>query len=107
MCIRDRIEEAYRSGAIYDSWSEYFNNDVWMKAFETCGVDMDFYTTRQRSLDEVFPWDFIDAGVTKEFLIREWNCAVNEQVTPNCRQRCSGCGAKSFCSGVCYETVKG
>ena len=101
------IEEAYRSGAIYDSWSEYFNNDVWMKAFETCGVDMDFYTTRQRSLDEVFPWDFIDAGVTKEFLIREWNCAVNEQVTPNCRQRCSGCGAKSFGSGVCYETVKG
>ena len=101
------IEEAYRSGAIYDSWSEYFNNDVWMKAFETCGVDMDFYTTRQRSLDEVFPCDFIDAGVTKEFLIREWNCAVNEQVTPNCRQRCSGCGAKSFGSGVCYETVKG
>ena len=101
------IEEAYRSGAIYDSWSEYFNNDVWMKAFETCGVDMDFYTTRQRSLDEVFPWGFIDAGVTKEFLIREWNCAVNEQVTPNCRQRCSGCGAKSFGSGVCYETVKG
>ena len=101
------IEEAYRTGAIYDSWSEYFNNDIWMKAFETCGVDIGFYTTRQRSLDEVFPWDFIDAGVTKEFLIREWNAAVNEQVTPNCRQRCSGCGAKSFGSGVCYETVKG
>ena len=101
------IEEAYRTGAIYDSWSEYFNNDIWMKAFETCGVDIGFYTTRQRSLDEIFPWDFIDAGVTKEFLIREWNAAVNEQVTPNCRQRCSGCGAKSFGSGVCYETVKG
>ena len=70
------IEEAYRTGAIYDSWSEYFKNDVWMKAFETCGVDIGFYTTRERSPDEVFPWDFIDAGVSKEFLIREWNHAV-------------------------------
>ena len=100
------IEEAYRTGAIYDSWSEYFKNDVWMKAFETCGVDIGFYTTRERSLDEVFPWDFIDAGVSKEFLIREWNHAVKEEVTPNCRQRCSGCGARDFGCGVCYETVK-
>ena len=100
------IEEAYRTGAIYDSWSEYFKNDVWMKAFETCGVDIGFYTTRERSPDEVFPWDFIDAGVSKEFLIREWNHAVKEEVTPNCRQRCSGCGARDFGCGVCYETVK-
>ena len=100
------IEEAYRTGAIYDSWSEYFKNDVWMKAFETCGVDIGFYTTRERSLDEVFPWDFIDAGVSKEFLIREWNHAVKDDVTPNCRQRCSGCGARDFGCGVCYETVK-
>lgn len=100
------IEEAYRTGAIYDSWSEYFNNDIWMKAFETCGVDIGFYTTRERSLEEVFPWDFINAGVTKEFLIREWNTAVKEQVTPNCRQKCSGCGARYFGTGVCYETVK-
>ena len=100
------IEEAYRTGAIYDSWSEYFKNDVWMRAFETCGVDIGFYTTRERSLDEVFPWDFIDAGVSKEFLIREWNHAVKEEVTPNCRQRCSGCGASDFGCGVCYETVK-
>lgn len=100
------IEEAYRTGAIYDSWSEYFKNDVWMRAFETCGVDIGFYTTRERSLDEVFPWDFIDAGVSKEFLIREWNHAVKEEVTPNCRQRCSVCGARDFGCGVCYETVK-
>ena len=100
------IEEAYRTGAIYDSWSEYFKNDVWMRAFETCGVDIGFYTTRERSLDEVFPWDFIDAGVSKEFLIREWNHAVKEEVTPNCRQRCSGCGARDFGCGVCYETIK-
>ena len=97
------IEEAYRNGALYDSWSESFKNDVWMKAFETCGVDPDFYTFRERSLDEVFPWDFIDAGVTKEFLKREWNQAMNETVTPNCRQKCSACGALKYKGGVCYE----
>ena len=97
------IEEAYRKGAIYDSWSEYFNNDIWMKAFETCGVDIDFYTTRERSLDEVFPWDFIDTGVTKAFYKREWERAMQEKITPNCRQSCSGCGAKRFGGGVCFE----
>ena len=74
-----------------------------MKAFETCGVDMDFYTTRQRSLDEVFPWDFIDIGVSKEFLKREWKNAHDEKVTPNCRMKCSGCGAMKFGGGVCFE----
>ena len=97
------IEEAYRQGAIYDSWSEYFNNDIWMKAFETCGVDINFYTTRERSLDEVFPWDFIDAGVTKDFLKREWANAQAETVTPNCRMRCSGCGVRKYGGGVCFE----
>ena len=97
------IEEAYRKGAIYDSWSEYFNNDIWMKAFETCGVDIDFYTMRERSLDEVFPWDFIDAGVTKDFLKREWANAQAETVTPNCRMRCSGCGVRKYGGGVCFE----
>ena len=97
------IEEAYRQGAIYDSWSEDFNNDIWMKAFETCGVDIDFYTTRERSLDEVFPWDFIDAGVTKDFLKREWANAQAETVTPNCRMRCSGCGVRKYGGGVCFE----
>ena len=97
------IEVAYRQGAIYDSWSEYFNNDIWMKAFETCGVDIDFYTTRERSLDEVFPWDFIDAGVTKDFLKREWANAQAETVTPNCRMRCSGCGVRKYGGGVCFE----
>ena len=97
------IEEAYRQGAIYDSWSEYFNNDIWMKAFETCGVDIDFYTTRERSLNEVFPWDFIDAGVTKDFLKREWANAQAETVTPNCRMRCSGCGVRKYGGGVCFE----
>ena len=76
------IEEAYRNGALYDAWSESFRNDIWMKAFETCGVDIDFYTTRERSLDELFPWDFIDTGVSKEFLKREWNNAVKRDRDP-------------------------
>ena len=98
------IEEAYKNGAIYDSWSEYFDNRIWLKAFETCGLSVDFYTTRERSLDEVFPWDFIDAGVSKEFLKREWLNAIDEKLTPNCRQRCSACGGMRFGGGVCYES---
>ena len=98
------IEEAYRQGALYDAWSETFKNDVWMNAFETCGVDIDFYTTRARSLDEVFPWDFIDIGVTKEFLKQEWNHAMNAEVTPNCRMKCSGCGVAKWKGGVCVES---
>lgn len=98
------IEEAYKNGAIYDSWSEYFDNRIWMKAFETCGLSVDFYTTRERSLDEVFPWDFIDAGVSKEFLKKEWLNAIDEKLTPNCRQRCSACGGMRFGGGVCYES---
>ncbi len=97
------IEEAYKNGALYDAWSETFKNEVWMKAFETCGVDIDFYTTRERSLNEVFPWDFIDAGVTKEFLKREWLNSAGGIVTPNCREKCSGCGIRRFGGGVCYE----
>jgi len=97
------IEEAYKNGALYDAWSETFKNEVWMKAFETCGVDIDFYTTRERSLNEIFPWDFIDSGVTKEFLKREWLNSIKGTVTPNCRERCSGCGIKRFGGGVCYE----
>lgn len=97
------IEEAYRNGALYDSWSECFKNDIWMKAFETCGIDINFYTTRERNLDELFPWDFIDTGVSKEFLKREWQNAIDQKVTPNCRERCSGCGVRRFGGGVCYE----
>ena len=82
------IEEAYRKGAIYDSWSEFFKNEVWMEAFKTCSVDIDFYTTRERSLDELFPWDFIDAGVSKDFL-RESGRMRLMKSDSNCRQKCS------------------
>ncbi len=97
------IYTAYKMGCLYDSWSDFFDNDKWMKAFEECGIDIDFYTLRERSLDEVFPWDFIDVGVTKDFLKREWNKAMNGIVSPNCRDKCQGCGAMSFGGGVCFE----
>lgn len=97
------ILKVYEKGGIFDAWSEFFDYDRWISSFAECGIDPDFYTMRERSLDEVFPWDFIDTGVTKEFLKREWENAIQESVTPNCRMRCSGCGVKRFGGGVCYE----
>lgn len=93
----------YEHGGFFDAWSEFFDYSKWIEAFEVCGIDTDFYTMRNRPDDEIFPWDFIDAGVTKEFMLREWHNAQNEKVTPNCRMRCSGCGAKQFNGGVCFE----
>lgn len=98
------IRKAYEKGALYDAWSENFRYDLWKEAFQETGIDLDFYTLRERSTEEILPWDFIDAGVTKEFLIREWNLAHEEKVTPNCRQRCSGCGVKQYGGGVCFES---
>ena len=97
------IEEAYRLGCLFDSWTESFRNDLWMQAFENTGVDIRFYNLRQRRADELFPWDFIDIGVSRKFLYREWDKAMAGEVTPNCRMQCSGCGAASFQGGVCYE----
>ena len=97
------IKEAYRLGCLYDSWSDQFDNEKWMQAFENTGIDIAFYNHRERPLDEVFPWDFIDIGVTRKFLRREWDRAMEEKVTPNCRMQCSGCGAAKFGGGVCYE----
>lgn len=101
--IADVIERAYKKGCIFDAWSEYYKNDVWLKTFAECGIDIGFYTTRERSLDEIFPWDFIDCGVTKDFLKREWNKAMAQTGSPNCRIQCQGCGANRFGGGVCYE----
>lgn len=97
------IERAYQKGCLYDAWSETFHNEWWMEAFEELGIDINFYTTRERDVDEILPWDFIDAGVTKEFLKREWKRAIEEKVTPNCRMACANCGAKVFEGGVCFE----
>ena len=101
--ISKAIEEAYRLGCLFDSWTESFHNELWMQAFENTGVDIDFYNLRERGEDELFPWDFIDIGVTRKFLRREWDRAMEEKVTPNCRMQCSGCGAAKFGGGVCYE----
>lgn len=97
------ILDAYKDGCIYDAWSEYFDYDKWMKAFEENGIDYSFYTARERSFEEILPWDFIDAGVSKKFLHREYERAKAEMVTPNCRAGCSGCGASIYGSGVCRE----
>ncbi|MBQ7464471.1 MAG: B12-binding domain-containing radical SAM protein, partial [Lachnospiraceae bacterium] len=87
----------------FDSWSECFRYDLWCEAFEKNGIDRDFYTLRERSLDEAFPWDFINVGVSKEFLKKEYLNAKDGKVTPNCREKCSGCGAAAFGGGVCFE----
>ncbi|WP_352397588.1 TIGR03960 family B12-binding radical SAM protein [[Clostridium] aminophilum] len=101
--VADVIEKAYRKGSIYDAWNERFVLENWTSSFEECGVDPDFYVRRERPVDEILPWDFIDAGVTRSFLEREWANAKKGIVTPNCRERCSGCGMKKMGGGVCFE----
>ena len=88
---------------MYDAWSETFHYEYWEKAFSQTDLDLDFYTTRERDIQELLPWDFIDIGVTKKFLQREWERAKQEEVTPNCRMKCSGCGAAQYKGGVCLE----
>ena len=102
--VSKALLEAYRLGCIYDSWGEHFRYDLWMQAFANTGVDIAFYNLRERDLDEVLPWDFINIGVSKEFLKREWKNAMEEKVTPNCRMQCAGCGAATFGGGVCFES---
>ncbi len=97
------ILQAYQNGCIYDAWSEYFHYDRWAQAFEDHHLNMDFYIKRERSEDEIFPWDFIDIGVSKQFLLKEYHQAKKAVVTPNCRAKCAGCGAAKFGCGVCVE----
>ena len=99
--LNEVILKAYQKVCIFDAWGEYYKHNVWMETFAECGIDTSFYTTRARSLDEIFPWDFIDCGVSKDFLKREWQRALAEQVTPNCQQQCSACGAARFQCGIC------
>ena len=102
--VADLIETVYKKGAIYDAWTEQFDLQKWRDSFEEIGMDPYFYTYRERPADELFPWDFIDIGVTKQFMLREWERAKQEIVTPNCKQQCSACGAKRFGGGICYES---
>ena len=101
--VADVILTAYRKGCIYDAWGDQMDYQKWLDSFAECGVDMDFYTTRSREVSEILPWDFIDVGVTRKFLEKEWARALAGETTPNCRERCSACGAMRFGGGVCYE----
>ena len=97
------IYDAYQKGCIFDSWSEFFKPELWNEVIAENGIDVSFYTTRERLEDEIFPWDFIDIGVTKKFLLNEWKKAKEGEITKNCKAGCSGCGAMKFGGGVCYE----
>lgn len=97
------IEKAYRRGCIFDAWTEFFQPDIWEEILEECNVNRYFYNYRERDRDEIFPWDFIDIGVSREFMWREYENARAGKVTPNCRMKCSGCGAATFRAGVCIE----
>lgn len=90
------IAEAVKRGMKFDAWDEYFSYDNWMDVFATCGIDPDFYATRRMSYDEILPWDVIDIGVNKSFLISESKKAYENATTPNCKEKCSGCGANKL-----------
>lgn len=86
------LYEAFRAGCKFDGWTEHFRPEAWESAFERSGIDKDFYTTRKREFDEILPWDIIDSGISKRFLINEAQKAVKEEITPDCRNGCTGCG---------------
>lgn len=98
------IRRVYKEGSIYDAWGEYYDNERWMRVLTECGLSADFYAHRERSLNEILPWDFIDCGVTKEFLMREWEKAQREEISANCKKKCQACGAARFGGGICFES---
>ncbi len=100
------IKKVYEKGGIYDAWSEQYSHDRWMEALDECGLSLDFYAFRERKDDELFPWDFIDIGVSKAFLLKEYKKAARGEITQNCRAGCSGCGAASFGAGICPGSFK-
>ena len=101
------IRRVYEKGSFYDAWSEYYDNERWLQTIEECGLSADFYAHRERPVDEILPWDFIDCGVTKEFLKREWEKAKQEKISENCRIKCQGCGAARFGGGICLQSARG
>ncbi|MBQ3564397.1 MAG: TIGR03960 family B12-binding radical SAM protein [Clostridia bacterium] len=102
----DVIYKAWEKGCKFDGWDEYFNYEKWLEAFDECGLDPAFYANRKREYDEILPWDFIDIGVSKRFLINQDKLAQESVTTPNCRQKCAGCGATKFGEGICREACK-
>ncbi len=99
--LSSALIEAYNRGMMLDGWDEYFSYDKWMDVFASCGIDPAFYANRRFGLDEILPWDFIDIGVTKKFMKNEYEKSLKAQTTPDCRTKCSGCGAASLCNGKC------
>lgn len=101
--LSEVIKYAYEHGALFDAWTETFKEEPWEEAFEKCGISIDFYAHRDRAKDEILPWDFIDIGVSRDYLYKEYERALNGIVTPNCKENCNGCGAACFKGGICYE----
>ena len=97
------IEKAYEMGCKFDGWTECFEPEKWYEAFKECGLSPEFYANRTREYDEVTPWEHIDVGVTKDFLVKENKVAHENRTTPNCREKCSNCGANCYGEGVCFE----
>lgn len=97
------LEKAHALGCKFDGWNDYFSLSKWREAFAACGVEPEFYANRRRSFDEVLPWDHLDYGIRKEFLIEECQRAYADTTTPNCRESCSACGAACFKGGICHE----
>ncbi len=95
------IESAYNNGCTFDSWDDKFNIKGWEDAFSACGIDPDFYTKRRRDYTEILPWDHINSGIRKDFLINENEKAKNALTTPHCRQQCAGCGSNKLNGGAC------
>ena len=93
--------EAFNQGLMLDGWDEFFSYDKWMSVFEQSGIDPAFYANRRFDIDEILPWDFIDIGVTKKFMKLEYQKSLQAQTTPDCRTKCSGCGASALCDGKC------
>lgn len=98
--------KAHEKGMIFDGWGDFFSLDKWLEVFDECGIDPAFYANRQREFDELLPWDHIDYGVKKSFLIEECKKAYKNETTPNCREKCSNCGAAQWKRGVCFEKRK-
>ncbi len=101
--VADVLEYVFNAGSTFDAWSEHFIFENWERAFKNLNIDPGFYASRQRSFDEVLPWDFIDIGVKKTFLQKEYLNSMEEIVTPNCMENCMACGATCFKGGICYE----
>ncbi|MCM1380893.1 MAG: hypothetical protein NC192_03070, partial [Muribaculaceae bacterium] len=98
----DAVYEAWRGGCKFDGWDELYKYDVWTEVFDRLGVDVDFYAHRPRPYDEVMPWQHLDYFVSQEFLVRENEKAHNAETTPNCREKCSGCGLSKAMGGPCF-----